>query len=161
MQNIIKHKRISSLAILMILVIAFAMSIDKSVGADNFCTTSFESRPTVILPDNYFEVMYYNSICSVSSPTKLSVFNVENGIEVGTTGFANIDPGKGAIKSFFDPDGPGERRNIIAKIIVRCPKQHLKFAKGDEASAILCMVESNSGNEPVCISIDVRAICLQ
>lgn len=144
MQNIIKHKRIGSISILMILVIVFAMSIAKSVEADNDKTFLFEFAPTGFAPGEYGQVGYHNSICSESTPTTLSVFNADNGELVAASFLGNIKPLKGAIKSFFYPNGPPERKNIVARICISCPSKSLIHTAGQDPPVSLEIVDSDS-----------------
>ena len=142
MQNIIKHKWISSLAILMILVIVFAMSIEKSVEAVNFSTIFYGFKPMGVGPDEYVEMMFFNTICSESAHTTIRVANADDVSLVDTPFEEDILPLKGAIKSFLDE--PHERRNIVATIVILCPKKSLIIREGDNSPVILEIVDINT-----------------
>jgi len=86
--------------------------------------------PFGIAPDEYFELMALNNICSVMAlnnicndtlNVKITGFNADDGMQVGTlTG--DLDFGKGAIKSFFKPGGPSGRRSLHIEVELSCPK---------------------------------------
>ena len=147
MQNIIKHKRISSLAILIILVIVFAISIDKSAAAGYIVIGEVKSKPIKVLSDEWLRVIASNSMCSKPARATIKVVNAENGKQVGTSSLENIAPRTRAIKSFFYPAGPGESLNIVATIVFQCPENSLilNLSIGWE-SAIIEIVDSNNGS---------------
>jgi len=157
MQNIIKHKRISSLAILIILVFVFAMSIAKSAeggvksaggcglgpqedGPDSRKSFIIEIHfaPVGVAPGEYVQVMANNNNCCEAAPTKLKVFNADNGNQVGTTFLGDIDPGKGVIESFLVQ--PHDRRNIVVTVESRCPRRALKFGGQDQFPFVILEV---------------------
>jgi len=143
MQNIIKHKWISSLAILIILVIVFAMSIHKSVEAVNFSTIFYGFKPMSVGPDEYVEMMFFNTICSESAHTTIRVANAKDGSLVDIPFEEDILPLKGAIESFDPDNGPGIRSNIVATIVILCPKNSLKFSGGMQRNPVILEIVDN------------------
>jgi len=146
MQNIINHKRISSLAILIILVIVFAISIDKSAAAGYIVIGEVKSKPIKVLSDEWLRVIASNSMCSKPARATIKVVNAENGKQVGTSSLENIAPRTKAIKRFFYPAGPGGSLKIVATIVIECPKESLTFKTGDKSPVIIEIVDSNNGS---------------
>ena len=128
MRNIIKHKRISSISILLVLflvIVGVMMFINKSKEAKATSMQDLKSLaqfvPFGIGPDEYLELMVLNNYCNATLNVKITAFNADDGMQVGTlTG--DLDFGKGAIKSFFKPGGPSGRRNLYAEVELSCPK---------------------------------------
>jgi len=128
MQNIIKHKRICAVSILLVLflvIVGVMMFINKSKEAKAASMQDLKSlaqfAPFGIAPDEYLELMVSNNYCNDILNVKITAFNAVDGIQVGTlTG--NLDFGEGAIKSFFKPGGPTVRRNLYAEVELSCPR---------------------------------------
>lgn len=85
----------------MILVIVFVMSIPKRAWAPQVQTIVARFAPLGIGPFNYVQVMMFNDFCKVAAPSVLRVFDVFDGSEIGITPLGIIEPGEGAIRTFF------------------------------------------------------------
>jgi len=132
MQNIIKHKRLSSISILLVIflvIVGVMMFINKPKDAKavtmNFEEISWLFAPFGVAPDHYVQAMFFNNFCSVPAPTILKVFNADNGNQVVSDPLGNIEPGEGAIRTFFDQEIPHPRRNVVARIESKCPRQSI------------------------------------
>jgi len=146
MQNIIKHKKISSLAILMILVFVFVMSIPKRAWAPHFTSMNTLTSPIGFGYRQFGQLMAFNYFCVSPARFTLSVFNADTGSEVGSTFVGHIDPGEGVIHTFFDTPIPHARRNIVVEIVIECPKLIRKIKASDIHPVAIEVVDSDTNN---------------
>lgn len=159
MQTMIRHKWISSSAILSVLLVwlmVWGLRGDGTRAEAQGFKAGKHGTPDWVIeghfppagfgPGRRGELTVFNFFCDVSTRVEIRIKDAVDGGDIKSFGPALLAPEAGFILRFLE-DGTSERRTIVAKVEARCPRQALSnFQAGadlSEAFSSLEVVDTN------------------